>query len=104
MLKKLADYFEVSIYYYNPNIFPAEEYHLRLHEQAKIIECLELEVPLIVPPYDYREYLTQIKGLEYLPEGDRRCFACYALRMKKPVNTPKAWFRLLYDYFVNQSV
>jgi predicted adenine nucleotide alpha hydrolase (AANH) superfamily ATPase len=83
VLKKLADYFEVSIYYYNPNIFPAEEYHLRLHEQAKIIECLELEVPLIVPPYDYREYLTQIKGLEYLPEGDRRCFACYALSMKK---------------------
>ena len=49
VLKKLADYFEVSIYYYNPNIFPAEEYHLRLHEQAKIIECLELEFPLIVP-------------------------------------------------------
>ena len=96
VLKKLANYFEISIYYYNPNIFPEAEYHLRLQEQGKIIEYLQLNIPLIVPPYNHQEYLMKIKGVENLPEGDKRCFACYALRMKKAAEYAK---RHGFDFF-----
>ena len=77
----LKEYFHVTVFYYNPNIYPAEEYDHRLAEQARLLK--ELDVPLLTVPYDHQEFLDQINGLEREPEGGARCEVCFRLRLKK---------------------
>lgn len=69
--------FEVTHYFYNPNIDTAAEYQLRAAQFAK------LGVSPIVAEYDHGEFLSAVKGLESQPEGGERCKACIALRLER---------------------
>ena len=77
----LMQWFHVTVLYYNPNIFPEEEYDHRLAEQARLLK--ELGVPLIDIPYDHQEYLDYVQGLEGEREGGARCARCFELRLRK---------------------
>lgn len=75
----LKDYFNLTVFYYNPNIYPEEEYMHRLSEQKRLLG--ELGIPLIEPGYDHQEYIAFVQGLESEPEGGARCAKCFELRL-----------------------
>lgn len=72
---------EVIGFFYNPNIHPVEEYNRRLEVARQVAKKLDL--PLEVPPYTTEEWFKETASLENEPEGDRRCEACFRLRLKK---------------------
>lgn len=82
-LELLTKYFTVTIFYTNDNIYPAEEFYLRLEEQIKIIDKMQLKVEVIVPPYEPDLYNLAIKGKEQLGEHSRRCYECFTERLEK---------------------
>lgn len=79
----LAAAFDVTVYYYNPNIAPKEEYELRLAELRRLLAALPLPAPvsLIEAPYDPDAFARLARGREAMPEGGSRCRDCYALRL-----------------------
>lgn len=85
VLEVLSQNFNVTVLYYNPNIYPEEEYAKRLAEQKKIIEKMPFENPvkLMECGYDESEFLNAAKGYENEREGGSRCEKCFILRMKK---------------------
>ena len=91
VLEYLSQYFKITILYYNPNIYPSEEYQKRAEEQEMLIKKMNLknEVSLVITPYDSNEYFEKIKGLENDIEGGSRCYKCYQLRMEKSAKYAK---------------
>ena len=85
VLEYLSKYFNITVFYYNPNIYPEEEYHKRVHEITRLVNSMEFEHPvkLIEGHYDPQEFFQMAKGLEDVPEGGERCFKCYRLRMEE---------------------
>lgn len=85
VLEYLTQYFSITVFYYNPNIYPPEEYELRVNELKNLLEKLPLKnkVTLIEKGYDPDEFYRAVKGLESIPEGGERCFACYKLRLER---------------------
>lgn len=79
--KLQADGFEVTGFFYNPNIYPEEEYKQRLEVVREASRLLGFE--LIAGPYDNLVWQEQIKGLEEEPEGGKRCQACFRMRLRK---------------------
>lgn len=75
----LSKEFEVTLYYYNPNIFPKQELDKRLIEVKKISKTFGF--PLIVDKYDHRRWLKAVKGHEKDPEKGQRCCICYQFRL-----------------------
>lgn len=73
--------FEVTGFFYNPNIWPDSEFEKRKKEVIKVSKILNF--PLIVKEYDRKEWKERIKGLESEPEGGRRCYECFKLRLEK---------------------
>ena len=69
-----------TIFYYNPNIFPREEYEIRKHESKRHVESLDLA--WIDGDYNHSEWLQCVCGLEHEPERGRRCEQCFLMRMK----------------------
>ena len=87
-MEYLTQYFDITVYYYNPNITDEEEYRLRVEEQQRLIR----EFPGIKfeeGPYDPESFFAIAKGLEMVPEGGERCFRCYELRLKQAVEAAK---------------
>ena len=84
-LEYLAQYFRITVLYYNPNISPAEEFTKRAEEQKRLVSEMPLKNPVtvIVDDYDPQEFYSAVKGLEHIPEGGERCFACYRLRLER---------------------
>jgi predicted adenine nucleotide alpha hydrolase (AANH) superfamily ATPase len=91
VLEYLSHYFRITIFYYNPNIYPEEEYQKRIIEQKKLISCLKTEYPVnfISGEYDFNRFYTYIKGNEKEPEGGKRCFKCYELRLREAAEKAK---------------
>ena len=85
VLEYLSNYFEITIYYYNPNIYPETEYQRRINELKKFIDTYKTEnkVNFVEEKYDQKEYYKVIKGLEHLGEKSERCYECYKFRMNK---------------------
>lgn len=81
VINELKDYFELIVYYYNPNIFPEEEYLRRKEEQRLYLESLG--IVYILGDYENDKYELAIKGLEMEPEGGSRCSVCFKLRLEK---------------------
>ncbi len=83
----LCPRFDVTIYYGNSNIYPAEEYDHRLATLKELLGDLKrdygFDISLIVPPYDNENYMKKLEPLKDEPEGGERCFLCYALRMEE---------------------
>ncbi len=85
VLEVLAQYFKVTVLYYNPNIYPEDEYYKRLDEQIKIINSMPFKNKVELMPCDYneQEFLSVIGGLEGEREGGARCKECFDLRLGK---------------------
>lgn len=85
VLEKLTDHFQITILYYNPNISPQEEYEKRVKELKHLLEELPQKYPvrLIEGEYEPAQFYEAVKGLEQIPEGGERCFACYRLRLEE---------------------
>jgi predicted adenine nucleotide alpha hydrolase (AANH) superfamily ATPase len=87
VLEYLSKYFQISIFFYNPNIYPIEEYSRRVAEQKGLILALKVkhEIGFIEGRYDTENFYNIAKGLEEEREGGERCFKCYELRLKEAV-------------------
>ena len=80
----LKDYFDITIYYYNPNIEPLEEYLHRKREQIKFLqEYKQAKINFLDCDYNNNEFKDIANGLENIPEGGARCHKCFYLRMYK---------------------
>ena len=84
-LSYLAEYFKITIFYYNPNISPLEEYQKRVNEQKRLISELPVKNKICFEEgkYDPQTFFDMSKGLEDVPEGGIRCFKCYELRQRE---------------------
>ena len=91
VLEYLSKYFDITVYYYNPNISPEGEFEKRFAELKRLIKEMPLknEVKLIKGAYRYEEFLDITKGLEEAKEGGARCFKCYRLRLEKTASLAK---------------
>lgn len=98
VMEYLSQYLELTVFYYNPNIAPEEEYHKRVEEQRKLIEQQPHKYPvhLLVGTYDPERFYAMAKGLEKIPEGGERCFGCYELRLREAAEQAKTG---KFDYF-----
>lgn len=98
VLEYLSRYFEITVFFYNPNISPAEEYEKRVEEIRRMIGEMEFVHPvkLVEGEYDPQVFLRMAKGMEHIPEGGERCFGCYRLRMEEAARLAKEGN---YDYF-----
>lgn len=84
-LEYLSEYFRITVFYYNPNIYPEEEYHKRVQEQQQFIQRLPVKHPVsfLEGSYDTDRFYEMARGLEQVPEGGERCFKCYELRLRE---------------------
>ena len=84
-LERLANFFKVTIFYYNPNITDKNEYEKRIEEIKKLLTLInpKYKVELIEGEYDPKVFLDMSKGLEMEPERGKRCYKCYELRLKE---------------------
>ena len=93
----LTEHFDVTAFFYNPNIQPKEEFNLRLDALKQLIGQYP-SVKLVVPEQDEYEYLAFTKGLENEKEGGSRCTACFDLRLEKTAQFMQD-NKGVYDYF-----
>lgn len=98
VLLYLTKYFDISIFYYNPNITEEDEFKKRLNEQIRLINEItkENKIDIIEGKYEKEKFEETINGLENEKEGGARCFKCYRLRMEETAKLAK---ELEYDYF-----
>lgn len=102
VLDYLSKYFKITVYYYNPNIYPESEFYYRLEEQKRfirefsennpdrhIIDCIETD-------HNAKHFNDAVKGLEREKEGGLRCRECFWLRLTQ---TAKVALERGYDYF-----
>lgn len=91
VLEYLSQYFEILVYYYNPNIYPKEEYEYRVEEQKNFIQKFNTLYPVtfMEGEYDPQEFYQAVKGFEDNKEGEQRCYLCYELRLKKAYEVAK---------------
>jgi hypothetical protein len=85
VLEYLSRYFHITVFYYNPNIYPDTEYAMRVREQQEFIRRFPAEHPIsfIEGAYDTARFYEMAQGMEHLTEGDERCFRCYELRLRE---------------------
>ena len=85
VLERLGNFFEISIFYYNPNITEYEEYKKRIEEIKKLINLInpKYKVSLIEGNYEPDKFFDIAKGLEQEPERGKRCYKCYELRLEE---------------------
>ena len=98
VLEYLSAFFWFTVFYYNANIYPAEEYGKRVEEQKNLIEKLPSVYPIkfVEGVYDKERFYEMAKGLEQVPEGGERCFRCYELRLRE---TARLAAERGFDYF-----
>lgn len=85
VLEYLSRYFEITVFYYNPNIYPESEYEVRVKEQQELIRKMDFLHPVsfIEGKYDRERFYEMAKGMEHLKEGGARCMKCYELRLSE---------------------
>jgi len=98
VLEYLGEYFEITVFYYNPNIFPESEYTKRILEQQILLGEMKLKYPagFMAGNYDREAFYEIAKGLEHLKEGGERCLKCYELRLREAAKLAKEGE---FDYF-----
>lgn len=97
-LEYLSQYFKITVFYYNPNIYPESEYTKRIWEQQKLINELPAKHPIsfMAGPYDKERFYEMASGLEHVKEGGARCMKCYELRLREAAKIAK---NAGFDYF-----
>ena len=99
VIEYLCEFFKISVFYYNPNIFPDAEYIKRKNEQLRLIgefNKLGKNIDFIDCDYNHDEFLNVAKGFENEKEGGERCHRCYEFRLLK---TAKAAKEKNFDFF-----
>ena len=98
VLEYLSKFFDITVFYYNPNISPAEEFEKRAKEQCRLIEEMlpDSGIKTVIADYDANEFFETVKGLENEPEGGKRCKECFALRLEKTAELAK---KQNFDFF-----
>ena len=97
-LEYLSEYFMITIFYYNPNIYPESEYTKRILEQQKLIRDMKFRYPVsfLAGKYDKEKFYEMAAGMEDLKEGGARCMKCYELRLTETARQAVAGE---FDYF-----
>ena len=86
VLELLSKYFDVTVLWYNPNLYPEAEYDKRLETQKQLIDAIAedgVQAKLIVEPWRSEDYFSRIKGLENEPEEGKRCLECFKIRLEE---------------------
>ena len=98
VLEYLSNYFSITVFYYNPNIYPDEEYEKRVREQQEFIRKLPAKHPISFceGAFDKERFYEVTKGLEQEPEGGIRCEVCFRLRLEESALLAK---EMGMDYF-----
>lgn len=98
VLEYLSRFFAVTVFYYNPNIYPEEEYFRRVQEQKRLIAEMPLSQPVqfLEGRFEPCEFYEAVRGLEHIQEGGERCLACFRLRLTE---TARLAASLQFDYF-----
>lgn len=97
-LEYLSNYFEITVFYFNPNISLKEEYEYRLNEEKRLISLMEFKNPvnIVYGEYNPNDFYTAVRGLEKEPEGGKRCEKCFRLRLEASAKEAE---KLGCDYF-----
>ena len=93
-LERIKDFFDITVYYYNPNIDSEKEYFKRSAEQERL--CKAFGVKFVAEKYSPEEFYAIAKGFEDAPEGGARCEKCFYLRLKKTAEKAR---KENFDYF-----
>ena len=96
VLEYLNTHFNITLFFYNPNIYPQDEYKKRLDELKRLVREMGLGIKIIESDYNPDEFFEISKGLEDIPEGGERCKKCYRLRLQKTALEAQ---KGEYDYF-----
>ena len=98
VLEYITQYFDVTLLWYNPNLYPKEEFDRRFRTQVELIEKMGLadKVNILAEPWKSEDYYRRVKGLENEPEGGKRCAECFRLRLLETARLAKHYG---YDYF-----
>ena len=98
VIEYLHNYFDITIFYYNPNITSFDEYNFRKEELCRLLREFPAAqgINLLDSPYEPEKFFTMAKGLESLPEGGQRCKECYLLRLEQTALAAK---QNGFDYF-----
>ena len=98
VLEYLSQYFKITVFYYNPNIYPESEYTKRILEQQKLIRDMNLKYPVsfLAGRYEKEKFYAMAEGMEDLREGGARCMKCYELRLSEAARQAAAGG---FDYF-----
>ena len=85
VMEYLSEYFSITVFYYNPNIYPESEYTKRILEQQKLIRDMHFAHPVsfLAGKYDKERFYQMAEGMEHLKEGGARCMKCYELRLSE---------------------
>lgn len=99
-IEYLSQYFRVTVFYYNPNIYPDSEYYHRVKEQQEFINRFPAKYPVgfIEGDFDTQEFYKAAKGLEQEPERGARCTECFKLRLGR---TAEVASEKRFDYFTS---
>ena len=98
-MEYLSRYFEITVFYYNPNIYPPSEYEERTSEQERLIREFNREweyeadrhlIHFVAGTYVPDDFYAAAKGLEQEPEGGARCTECFKLRLSEAAREAKA--------------
>jgi predicted adenine nucleotide alpha hydrolase (AANH) superfamily ATPase len=97
-IEYLSDYFEITVFYYNPNIYPEEEYNKRVREQKEFLSSMPTKNPVkfLQGEYHPTDFYQKVNGYENNHEGEERCFLCYELRLNETAKLAK---KEKFDYF-----
>lgn len=98
VLEYLSNYFYITVLYYNPNIYPEDEYYHRAAEQKRFIKEFPTKYPVtyVEGNFEPERFYETVKGYENIREGGERCFRCYELRLREAAEYAK---KLNCDYF-----
>ena len=92
-LDLLSSCFDITVFYYNPNITEKAEYSLRVAEQKRLLaelgEDLGVKLGFAEGAYEPERFLRTVKGLENSPEGGERCEKCFELRLEETARYAK---------------
>ena len=86
VIELLAKHFDVTVLWYNPNLYPEAEFEKRLATQRQLLGCLEndgIHAELLVTDWRSEDYFPRIKGLENEPEEGKRCIECFRIRLEE---------------------
>lgn len=97
VLERISEYFDITIFFYNPNITEKEEYEKRLNEIENFVKNINNKnIKVLRGKYNPKDFFDIAAGLENEKERGKRCYKCYELRLRE---TAKVAEELKFDFF-----